>query len=391
MESDGLRIVAPEIFGIILKKRGFVIDEIRLASQFDVLREDWEKLLEGNGRVSPFLTHDWFRCCSESYKKGRELCILTVRDGSDLLGVAPLWRYHDTIRGIQVRTIAFITTPDTPFADFIISEMRREEILIAILHYLYTNIGRSWDVLSLNQWPTESPNREVLQTILQGQGKRCLISTSSMMPYIHIQGEWDTFLQTLSTRFRKTHRNIINRIGKLNRVEIQCYDEDRNSSLFNEVVAISEKSWKQKEGIAIGSKKEFRHFFSMLTNLAVQKNWLMVWLLKVDAVPIAMEYDLKYGKIVYALRADFDEAYKEYSPGSYLEYQIVKHLFEAGYKEYNTGPGMNTYKLHWTDKIKENMGFRICNDNFKGRIIWVLETKLIPFAKKVRDLRKRIH
>ncbi len=381
--------MATEIFGIILKKKGFVIDEIRLASQFDVLREDWEKLLEGSGRVSPFLTHDWFRCCLESYGKGRELSILTVRDSSDLLGIAPLWRYHDTVRGIRVRTIAFITTLDTPIADFVISETRREEILMAILQYLYTHRGRFWDMLSLHRWPAESPNREVLQRILQGQGKRCLISTSSMMPYIPIQGEWDTFLQTLSTRFRKTHRNIINRVGKLRNVEIQCYGEDGNSSLFNEVVAISEKSWKQKEGIAIGSKKEFKHFFSMLTHLAGQKKWLMVWLLKVNSVPVAMEYDLKYGKTVYALRADFDEAYKEYSPGSYLEYQIVKHLFEAGYQEYNTGPGMNSYKLHWTDKIKENMSFRIYNDNLKGRILWILETKLFPLARRVRDLRKR--
>ena len=243
-------------------------------------------------------------------------------------------------------------------------------------------------MLTLSQWPAESPNYRALQEILREQRKNFFTEVASLTPYIPIQGEWEAFLQTRSARFRKTHRNIINRISKLNKVEIQCFSQDTSGTVFKEILAVSEKSWKQKGGIAISSRKETKKFFEALTDLAGQKGWLLVWLLKVDGVPIAMEYDLSYKGKVYALRADFDESYKEYSPGVYLEYHIIKTLFEERYHEYHTGPGLNTYKLHWTDQLKENMALQICNNNYKGWMIWTLEGRLLPFLKQIRDIAK---
>lgn len=127
----------------------------------------------------------------------------------------------------------------------------------------------------------------------------------------------------------------------------------------------------------------------MLTDKAEKQGWLMAWVLKIKGVPIAMEYDLEYQKKVYALRADFDEAYKEYSPGGYLEYQIIKYLFEHGYCEYNTGPGLKTYKLRWTGQLKENVAVQVCNNNFKGRVVWGLEKGVIPLLRPVKEWWKR--
>lgn len=367
-----------------------IIDDISSEAQFKVLQTKWDDLLRRSGQYSPFLTHDWFRCCFAGYADGRDIFILIVRDGSSMIGVVPLWRYQDTIREIPVRRIGFIVNPDTPFVDFIIQEGRQEEVLKALLHYLYAERKDIWDVLTLGQWPAELPNHRILQETLREQGKNFFMSVASKTPYIPIQGEWEEFFQSRSVRFRKTRRNIFNRISKLNRVEIQCFRQDTAGTVFKDILAVSERSWKQKEGIAISSREEARRFFAALTELASQRSWLLVWLLKVDGAPIAMEYDLACGGKVYALRADFDEAYREYSPGAYLEYQIVKHLFEEKYLEYNTGPGMNAYKLHWTEQLRENVALHICNNNLKGQMIWGLENRLLPFLRRIRDLKTQI-
>ena len=138
------------------------------------------------------------------------------------------------------------------------------------------------------------------------------------------------FFKTRSAKFRGTRNNIVNRISKLKEVDIQCFRQDSNEYVFTEILKVSNKGWKHHEGISIASQEGAYGFFATLTNLAGKRGWLMVWLLKVEGAPVAMEYDLEYEGKVYALRADFDESFKKYSPGTYLEYQIIKHLFEKG-------------------------------------------------------------
>ena len=114
-----------------------IVGEITSKDQFEGLQVMWNVLLEESETYSPFLTHDWFKCCLAGYSKEKEIFILIVRDESTVIGIAPLWRFQDVIRGIQVRKIGFITSPDTPFVDLIIQKERRQEILKAILYYLY--------------------------------------------------------------------------------------------------------------------------------------------------------------------------------------------------------------------------------------------------------------
>ena len=365
------------------------IEEITSEGQLIALQAGWDNLLKQNGKYSPFLTYEWFRCCFASHSRGKEMFTLAVKDRSNLIGIAPLWRRRDVFRKIPVRKIGFISCPDTQVADFIVEDARRSEVLTAFLDYMFHMRKDAWDMLILEQWPAESMNYKTLQAILRGQRKRFFTGISSVTPYIPIRGEWEPFLQTLSVRFRKTRRNITNRIEKLKKLEIQCFRKDPTGSVFKDVVCVSGKSWKQEEGIAVTSREETNRFFAALTDAAGAKGLLLIWILKVDGAPIAMEYDLEVFGKVYALRADYDETYKEYSPGAYLEYQIVKSLFKEGYQEYNIGPGLNTYKLQWTEESRENMTLHVCNDSPKGWIVWGLQNRLIPFLRRIRNLSMR--
>ena len=366
------------------------IEEITSENQFREVRPVWKNLLEKERIQSPFLSHDWFECCLAGYGRGKGIFTLVVRDGATVVGITPFWRYQETVRGIDVRKIGFITCPDTPYADFIISVRYRKEVLKTILHYLHTTRKEIWDVLTLKHWPAESPNYKDFHEILRQEHKKPITGVSSKTPYIPIQGDWEQFFQTRSVRFRKSRRNIVNRIDKLKTIELQCYREEKNGVLLKDILAVSQKSWKQKHGVAISSKEEAKRFFKNLTEVAGKQGWLLVWVLKKDSVPIAMEYDLVSGKKVYALRSDFDEAYSEFSPGAYLEYQIIKSLFKEDYLEYNTGPGMNTYKLQWTDHVNENVILHICNNNLRGLTVSALEGKLFPALRRIKGLTDKI-
>lgn len=362
------------------------VEIIRSEAEFAALKPEWNDLLEQSGQSSPFLSHEWFSCCLEGFSQGRELYIHAVRERGTLLGIAPLWLYDEASRWIPARQIGFITSLDTPFADFILQKERQQEILIRLLDQLLTKSPVRWDLISLRQWPSVSPRYGLAEQIFQRQRRSTFREVASTVPYIPIEGSWEAFLEGRSVKFRKTHRNIVNRVAKLKNVQMLCYRQDAGGEVLRDVLTVSEKSWKKVEGIAISSKEESKRFFRALTRAASERDWLMVWVLKVEGTPVATEYHLVDDRTVYALRADFDEAHKSSSPGAYLEYQIVKQLFEEGYREYNTGPGLNTYKLHWTEHRRENVTINVCNNSLRGRAIWGAE-KVWPLLRQVKSLK----
>jgi CelD/BcsL family acetyltransferase involved in cellulose biosynthesis len=206
-----------------------------------------------------------------------------------------------------------------------------------------------------------------------------------MTPYVEIRDGWDTFLRGRSPKFRKTHRNIANRIARVGGVTVEMFREDPSSLLLKETASVSSKGWKDAKGFSISSSPSTLRFFDELTRTASDEKWLYLWLLKVHGKPAAMEYDLLADGRAYALRADYDPGYRDLSLGRYLEAQILQHLFATNQLEYRTGPGLNTYKRHLTEQVRENHSVTIYRDRTRGVLVWALETRLVPPVRRVRD------
>jgi CelD/BcsL family acetyltransferase involved in cellulose biosynthesis len=360
------------------------VSEITTSAQFDRLSPKWEELCTRTGQETPFHTPDWFRCCLSAYAGGSDLYTLAFEDGTDLAGIAALWRARERRRGLpfQLRKLSFVSCPDSPFVDIVVLKERRAEMLGALLQYLRNNAD--WDVLTLDRWPATSPNCEMFRDLLRHERMRVSASIDSSTPYISVQGDWESFLKTRSVKFRKTHRNILNRIANLGTTEIHCAREDAGGQALRHAMTVSAKGWKHEQGIAMTSREESKRFFSELTSVAAARGWLNLWLLTSHQVPVAMEYDLTCHGVTYALRADFDEGFKEFSPGTFLEYHIMKQLFDSGSLEYSTGPGLNQYKLHWTESVRENLRLQVYNNTFRGRLAWWMENSVIPALRLVK-------
>jgi CelD/BcsL family acetyltransferase involved in cellulose biosynthesis len=241
----------------------------------------------------------------------------------------------------------------------------------------------AWDLLNLKGLPSGSPSAAALRRVVDAERYPAFLTRPTWSPYIDVRGSWDAFLKTRSVKFRKTNRNAANRIGRLDDVRLECFAADPEGAVLERLMEVSRQSWKHDRGIAISSTPESRRFFRALTRTGGSRGWLMIWLLSTEGVPIAMEYDLVDGGTVYGLRADFDERYGDYSPGKYLEFEIVKRLFEQGYREYSTGPGLNAYKLHWTSEMREGLHWNLCNANLRGMLGWIVEGRVAPALRRL--------
>lgn len=360
------------------------IRKIKTRPEFDALKSKWSDLLKQTDASSIFLSHEWFSCCIESFGNDKKINILVVEEDSKVIGIAPLWLYSDFIRRIPVRRISLIKVPDTPFTDFIVENSKQKQILSAMLAYLLINQRRCWDVLTLDPLPQKSPTYSFLQHLISTGKIKTFKGFDSHMPFITISGIWEDFFKSKSSRFRKTQRNIANKIKKTGTVKIERIIAGSVEELLSELVYVSKRSWKAEAGVALSISSQAIRFFYCLTKIAMVRGWLLAWLLKIDDRSVAMEYDLVCENKVYALRADYNQSFKEYSPGTYLETQIIQNLFENVYSEYNSGPGLFAYKLKWTRSLKRQISLNLCNKTPLGKGLWMLEACLIPWLKSIR-------
>lgn len=348
------------------------------------LEEEWNALLQTAGMDSPFLAHEWFICCLRAYGQGKLPAVIIFREEDRLVGIAPCWRYQDRARGVTLRRLGFIQCLDTPYCDIIIDPDYRQAVVKLFAEIILRDGRGQSDIATFDSWSVQSPNLTQLKQFLQMDSAATFLETASLNPYVPLNGDWETFIGSKSQRFRKTYRNVVNRVRRLGNIQVDCLKCDLSGALLKDVFAVSERGWKHQQGLAMTNSQEVMNFFSRLATVSSERGWLMVWILRLDGAPIAMEFDLVQGGIVSALRSDFDEKYGEYSPGSYLEYEIMQNLFMGGFLEYNTGPGVNTYKLKWTDAAREYQRLHVFGRTVRGTLYRGIEGMLIPLLKRVR-------
>jgi CelD/BcsL family acetyltransferase involved in cellulose biosynthesis len=97
-------------------------------------------------------------------------------------------------------------------------------------------------------------------------------------------------------------------------------------------------------------------------------------------------HQLRADGIVHALRADYDEAHRELSPGSALSFAIARALFSRGEtQEYDMGPGLNDYKLRWATGSHETVDLRIHRRGLYPGLLHAVETAVLPAARRLRE------
>jgi hypothetical protein len=102
---------------------------------------------------------------------------------------------------------------------------------------------------------------------------------------------------------------------------------------------------------------------------------------------VAFEYHLKHMGVTYPIRADFDETYHALSPGSLLEFFIMKKLFEdPAIRGANSCGATYHYLMNWATAVIDRVGFLIFNSRKYSRNLYLLESKVLPVARRAKTI-----
>lgn len=350
--------------------------------EFDELAPIWAEVTRESGQSSPFLSHDWFACCWRTAGPRRQREVWIVEDDAGPLAFVPLVRWRTTVRGLPVRVLRFLDSPDTPFVD-LPAVGRGEDVIATVLDTLATD--GEWDLLTIAKVP---PDAKALTALVPALAPRFpwRVAARDQAPFVRASGTWEEFFRRKTQRFRKTCRHIENKLRRAGTIGLEEYRQvDPDGPVFAEMMEVSMQSWKGPRGLAMATMQGMPRFFRELTARASMNGWLHLWVLRLDGRPIATEYQLTADGRVHALRADFDLSQSELSPGAYLNQHIVSSLFDrTAIEEYDMGPGLNEYKLRWATGSREVITLDIYAPTVYGHFLHGVETRLVPLVRRLR-------
>ncbi|MEJ2346944.1 MAG: GNAT family N-acetyltransferase [Gammaproteobacteria bacterium] len=363
-------------------------------SAFHALAAQWDRLVDGMEDTNVFLRHEWFDAAWQWAKCDAELWLVRIDDGQRLVGLAPLVRRQPRTRLGPMRELSFLTVPDTQYCDVLTLPRDRPSVLDALVRFLHET-RKQWDVVRLTYLQERSATLSSVPRLAAAAGLRWCIASQGRNPGLSLAGTWSDYYGRRSRRLKKGNNLIANRLrrgGIHVRVERYTSNESRAeemASVLHAAADLSGRSWKDQLGVSL-SHAGPRAWFERLNEHAIRAGWLSLWLLWVDNQPAAMEYQLQYNGCVHALRSDFDPAFDEYSPGTYLHWKMLEALFDTDATLYQMGPGNNPYKYRWAELFDPMSSLTIYSSTLIGRWLALRDQRLRPLARRLRAYRESL-
>lgn len=370
--------------------------EVRVVTEpadFAALRSGWDALLAKCRNPSVFLTHEWFDAAWQWRRSAAQLYVLCLHRGPELVAALPLVLERAADGGRWERCLEFLAVPDTQCCDLFAPDEERVSAATAFANELQAR-QRDWDVLRLRYLPETSLAATCFGDAMRGNRCAVAIRPTAGNPYIALDTTWEEYYSTRSRSLKKASNLAANRLRKAGEVKIEWLapgtgDAADVARVLESAIALSGRSWKSRTGDSLDNVGP-QAFIRRLSESAHQRGWLSVWLLALDGVPFAMEYQLVADGCVFALRSDFDEdcERRQISPGSHLSRHLLEQLFGRGLRRYLMGPGENAYKYRWTEQVLPTTELTVYGRSLRGRALEWWELGLKPLARSLRERAK---
>jgi CelD/BcsL family acetyltransferase involved in cellulose biosynthesis len=331
---------------------------LRNKTELDGLRDEWESLLSASRADCLFLTWEWLTTWLRHLSSEESLHTLEVRDGDRLVGLAPLRVTRGRLEFLGTGTVG------SDYLDIISHRDRESEVVEAMARSLEeTDLN-----IRLSHILPDSLSYRLAER-LKARGYRVFDRVINVCPFAELAGNsWDQFLSTLGKRHRENVRRRIRKLPADASFERTTTEAELRKNL-PVLIDLHNQRWDTRGGsdaLQEGSVKEFHQSF---TALALQREWLRLYLLSIGGKPAAAVYAFhRNGRALY-YQAGVAPEYGDMSLGLVALALWVKSAIEEGATEFDLLHGNEEYKSLWTQKQRELRMLEAYPQSLKGRLM----------------------
>jgi CelD/BcsL family acetyltransferase involved in cellulose biosynthesis len=300
--------------------------------EMSALRDEWVALLERQSEPVPFAHPTWQRVWLDDFQNGRELLTLAVRDGDELVGVAPLLRDNGCLSFVGHYSIC-------DYMDFVVAPDRGHEVFPALFEALS---HEQWSDLDLRGLHEGSSTLEDLPAAAQAAGLAIERETEAVAPGVELPAGWEEYVASLDKKARHELRRKLRRLDSAGELELRVYTspEDIETHLPL-LLRFMVESRKDKANFL---SEQMASFFHRMAQVMSREGLLRLYELEMDGRPVAsvLCFDLK-GRL-YMYNSGYDPEHSALAVGLASKALCLREAIESGYQRIDFLRGHEPYK-----------------------------------------------
>lgn len=303
---------------------------IRLFSDADKLcelKDSWNAFISKNSK-NPLLLVDFITKSMEvNCSKGWTPLVLIVMLDNTIVGVIPL----ATKKKFGFRFVKSLIKPwFSP--DFVTEDAYRKICVTLTLEFLFKTLHCHFFDFTL---PAESDSLQVLMQ--KCEDSKIFFDTLPAMGHsiIPVGCTWAEFEKMRGRKFRRTFRRIERKLDLLgSRKMVYFENSEEKDAVFKRILDVEQTSWKE----AWRTQQNIEADDDLLTIWAGAKcsagtetgfKW-SVWFLEIHDQTVAYSLVLQYKGEALIMKTSYNERYKKFYPGLYVNNVAVRELFNKG-------------------------------------------------------------
>jgi CelD/BcsL family acetyltransferase involved in cellulose biosynthesis len=292
----------------------------------------WQELLRTCSNNHIFLTSQWQKAWWQVFGAGYGQLLLSVYDGSELVGIVPIM--------LQNGKLSFIGSSDVcDYMDFIARQGQEDFVCSRLLDYLEP---LEWNSIELDALLPQSLALKYLVPLARQRGYRVEMGQMDVSPQLILPSSWEEYLALLKTKDRHELRRKLRRLEGTKAVN--SYTITKKEQLpqalesFFELFKLSDT---EKAHFMTDRKREF--FKTMVSSLA-EKDYVRLSFVVIGETRTSSSLCFDYNNDIYLYNSAYDPAYSSLSVSLLLKVFNIRDAINSEEKRFDFLRGSEPYK-----------------------------------------------
>lgn len=338
----------------------------------DTLREiaeDWNDLWQRSDVTMPTLRAETAAAWIDTFTPGSRVRILTVRQGSRLVGALPM---------VGRRLRHTVSVGDVPLnqwsanGDLLIDTATDVAAVTALFAEAMCELP--WPLLWFQMVPWQSNHWKILAEKLTSHGAQVATSTGFEIARTSLKQPFEAYFAGRSKNLRRSVRKDLKRLESEGRVELRLLDELPPSEIeapLRRAFAIEDSGWKGKAGTSVLRSKGIFEFYLHQARYFARQGVLRIAFLECAGKAIAFEVGWLGKGVYHSFKVGYDEDYGKFGPGHLLRCQLIEAGCEDPRLQFVDFQGPINQALRPWSTEKYLIGrLAVCPPRFTSRAIW---------------------
>src|ERR1051326_9188253 len=330
-----------------------MIERIDTLAGFEKLRGPWSDLLVASSADCFFLTWEWLYTWWKHLAGGRALYILTIESDGRLIGIAPLAMRPRRVSDFPARPLEFLGSgiAGSDYLDLILRRGKEAEAIGSLAEYLANRKLQ----LAVGQLRESAAAWRLAWTLEDRDGYRAFQMETDQRPYIDLTGQtWQTYLGALGASHRANFGRRLKQVAKAFDFRFERVKSERQRrEALAVLIDLHHKRWRERGMSEAFSSAEMTAFHDDVSRVALEQNWLRLYVLRLNDRPAAALYGFQRNRRFYFFQSGLDPEYSRYSVGLVTMGLAIQSALEDGAEEYDLLHGNESYKSLWAQETRE--------------------------------------